>query len=145
VPEGGGTGRIATSSLREQARRNLDIPLNTGIISEARAERIEQAIQEEMRRLQRRQTGGPVRAGQAYIVGENGPEIFQPRQSGQVISNQDSFGGSVTVNVDARGASDPQAVAEQTAEAVAGIINRNGRRGRPMLEQTTINRRHQRT
>lgn len=31
--------------------------------------------------------GGPVYPGQAYIVGERGPELFMPRTSGQVVPN----------------------------------------------------------
>jgi len=35
-----------------------------------------------------RAKGGPVTAGGAYIVGEEGPEIFQPTQSGRIIPNR---------------------------------------------------------
>jgi len=34
-----------------------------------------------------RQHGGPVRAGEAYLVGERGPELFVPGGSGQIVSN----------------------------------------------------------
>ena len=34
-----------------------------------------------------RQFGGPVQAGQSYIVGERGPELFQPRVSGNIVPN----------------------------------------------------------
>ena len=34
--------------------------------------------------------GGPVRANKAYVVGEEGPEYFLPKESGKVISNDDS-------------------------------------------------------
>jgi hypothetical protein len=37
--------------------------------------------------------GGPVRAGHPYIVGEEGPEILVPRQSGTVIPNNKAMGG----------------------------------------------------
>lgn len=37
--------------------------------------------------------GGPVKKGEAVIVGEEGPEVFQPNQSGQIIPNG-SNGGS---------------------------------------------------
>lgn len=52
-----------------------------------------------------RQHGGPVRANQPAIVGEDGPELFIPQQSGQVISNQQmtattgNMGGGQTINV----------------------------------------------
>ena len=34
--------------------------------------------------------GGPINAGQPYLVGEKGPEIVVPNQDGQVLSNDDS-------------------------------------------------------
>jgi TP901 family phage tail tape measure protein len=34
-----------------------------------------------------RQTGGPINNRQPYLVGERGPELFMPNQSGQVINN----------------------------------------------------------
>jgi len=37
--------------------------------------------------MEARAKGGPVRAGTSYIVGEEGPEIFKPRQSGEIIPN----------------------------------------------------------
>ena len=51
-----------------------------------------------------RAIGGPVQAGSPYMVGERGPEMFVPNQSGSIIPNK-KMGGGVTVinNVDARG------------------------------------------
>lgn len=40
--------------------------------------------------LQERAAGGPVNAGQWYIVGEKGPELFQAGVSGRIHSNRDS-------------------------------------------------------
>ena len=37
-----------------------------------------------------KQAGGPVTQNESYVVGETGPEIFTPKQSGNVISNDDS-------------------------------------------------------
>jgi len=34
--------------------------------------------------------GGPVTKGQPYVVGERGPEYFLPKESGKVVSNDDS-------------------------------------------------------
>jgi hypothetical protein len=52
-----------------------------------------------------RATGGPVSRGSAYMVGENGPEMFLPTQSGNIVSNErmSAMGGS-TYYIDARGA-----------------------------------------
>ncbi|MDE2103667.1 MAG: phage tail length tape measure family protein [Patescibacteria group bacterium] len=50
--------------------------------------------------------GGPVSSGNAYLVGENGPELFSPGSSGTVIPNH-ALGGAAhhtSVNIDARGA-----------------------------------------
>ena len=53
--------------------------------------------------------GGPAKAGQPYIVGEEGPELFIPRNSGTVVPNDETMnimnaggpgmsGGGTTVN-----------------------------------------------
>jgi len=51
--------------------------------------------------------GGPVGMRQPYLVGERGPELFVPNQSGNIIPNHDlgGMGGSmnIVVNVDASG------------------------------------------
>lgn len=58
-----------------------------------------------------RASGGPVRGGQPYIVGERGPEIVVPHQSGTVIPNDvsRSMGGGISLSfspvIDARGSS----------------------------------------
>ena len=54
-----------------------------------------------------RQLGGQVKAGQPYMVGEAGKELFVPSQDGKIVANHD-LGKPVTVNfnintVDARG------------------------------------------
>ena len=38
--------------------------------------------------------GGPARAGQPYIVGEAGPELFVPNSSGTVVPNSSGSGGA---------------------------------------------------
>ena len=49
-------------------------------------------------------TGGPVKGGSSYLVGEKGPEMFTPGVSGMITPNH-ALGGSVNVvvNVDASG------------------------------------------
>ena len=50
--------------------------------------------------------GGAVSAGQSYLVGEKGPELFMPGAKGNIIPNSalgGMGGGSITVNVDAKG------------------------------------------
>lgn len=45
--------------------------------------------------------GGPVAAGRTYLVGEQGPELFTPNQSGGIVPNSMLGGGgrNVTINV----------------------------------------------
>jgi len=45
-----------------------------------------------------RATGGAVQAGQPYMVGEQGKELFVPRQSGNIVPNGKLGGEGVTVN-----------------------------------------------
>jgi len=48
-----------------------------------------------------RAAGGPVMAGQSYLVGEQGPELFTPAGNGGITSNAALAGArpSVTVNI----------------------------------------------
>ncbi len=50
----------------------------------------------------RRAKGGPVVAGKPYMVGEKGPEMIVPSQSGRVIPN--GAGSNIIINIDAKGA-----------------------------------------
>ena len=52
-----------------------------------------------------RANGGPVKGGSSYIVGEEGPELFVPRSSGNIIPNDAMGGANIVVNVDASGSS----------------------------------------
>ena len=49
--------------------------------------------------------GGQVGAGQAYLVGERGPELFIPGAMGNIVPNNAMGGANVVVNVDASGSS----------------------------------------
>ena len=60
--------------------------------------------------FKKRERGGPVAAGGAYLVGEKGPEILQMgSRGGNIIPNNEIGGGTtnnmITVNVDASGSS----------------------------------------
>ena len=57
---------------------------------------------------QGRKTGGLVQGGTPYMVGENGPEMFMPSQTGTIIPNKNMDGGqavTVNFNIDATDAS----------------------------------------
>jgi len=73
-----------------------------------------------------RAEGGPVAAGQPYIVGERGPEWFVPRQAGTVLPNGVAPGGGgptihTSISIDARGA---DAGVEGRLRLLAGQIAR---------------------
>lgn len=76
--------------------------------------------------LSGRASGGPVSANTPYIVGEKGPELFMPRNSGTIIPNNAMGGGStnVVVNVDASGSSvqGDQQQARQLGVAVSAAV-----------------------
>lgn len=88
-----------------------------------------------------RATGGPVEAGTTYLVGEKGPELFNPGSSGTIIPNHAisswSAGGdiSVTVPVSVQGAG--SATDQQNAgdlgmkikQAVQAVLQNERRQG----------------
>ena len=87
-----------------------------------------------------RANGGPVKAGQPYIVGERQPELFVPRTSGTILPGTDIGGGDnttnmVTVNVDASGSSvagnstDAQALGAAIGAAVQAQLIKEKRPG----------------
>ncbi len=69
-------------------------------------------------------------AGQPYIVGEQGPELFVPHQSGQVVPNH-ALGGNMNVNVNVtlevtEAVADPELLARDTVRAIRDEIDRLG-------------------
>ena len=40
--------------------------------------------------IQKREHGGPVHEGKSYLVGEKGPEVFIPKETGEVVANDDT-------------------------------------------------------
>lgn len=74
-----------------------------------------------------RAAGGPVMAGSPYLVGERGPELFLPRQSGTIMNQRQmataGAGASYTINVNVSGQDTPAARAN--AGALADEIGRN--------------------
>jgi phage-related minor tail protein len=72
-----------------------------------------------------RASGGPVNSGGAYLVGEQGPEIFQPAQSGRIIPNGGM--GGVTVNIYAQDAKSVMQSESQIAAMLARVAARGQR------------------
>ncbi len=63
-------------------------------------------------------TGGPVAPGASYLVGEAGPELFQPSSNGTIVPNA-ALGGarpSITVNIQA---TDVQSFAKSESQITA--------------------------
>lgn len=53
--------------------------------------------------------GGPVGAGETFVVGEEGPEIFVPRRSGRIIPNHDlgmAGAGAMNITLNVHGVTD---------------------------------------
>ena len=73
-------------------------------------------------------SGGPAKAGTPYVVGEEGPELFVPRQSGTVIPNDEmtsggsGFGMGTTVNYNIN-AIDTRSFQQRLAENPEYIYN----------------------
>ena len=87
--------------------------------------------------------GGPVGAGQPYVVGEQGPELFVPSAAGNIVPNSQTSGaGSVTVNVDMSGNSGGTSNPSQALEfgrrvkaAVVGVIQNEQRPGGTLYQR----------
>ena len=69
--------------------------------------------------------GGPVNAGTSYVVGERGPELFMPNQSGTIIPNNKLSGAGTIINLTVNGAID----GESTARQIVRILNDSQARG----------------
>ena len=73
-----------------------------------------------------RAMGGPVTSGTSYLVGEQGPELFTPNRSGQIVPNGAlGAGGGSVINLTVNGAIDP----EGTARAIINVLNNSSYRG----------------
>ena len=92
-------------------------------------------------------TGGPATGGQAYIVGEEGPELFIPGVSG-MVSNTDQFdaarnamSGGSTAGADGSVGSDSAGVSSAFAENSSSITTTNSymrERSMERSSQTTV-------
>jgi phage-related minor tail protein len=65
-----------------------------------------------------RATGGSVNVGGAYLVGERGPELFVPRQAGEVAS---AATGAITVNFNFASAADVSVVTRNQGQIAAAL------------------------
>jgi hypothetical protein len=79
-------------------------------------------------------SGGTVRSGTPYMVGEKGAELFVPNQTGTIVPNNQVGGGGANINVsfnitawDSKDAT--QAISQQANNIVAIVENSFRRRG----------------
>lgn len=64
-------------------------------------------------------SGGPVMGGYPYLVGEKGPELFVPKQSGQIVPGGAPMGRSMVINVNV-----PSNTSGATAQQIAATVAR---------------------
>ena len=97
-------GDVASNLLKSIANRILDVAVNFALFGAMSGTGTGGGLLGGL--FKARAQGGSVMAGQPYLVGERGPELFMPGRSGG-IAPTGSFGGgaNVVVNVDASGSS----------------------------------------
>jgi hypothetical protein len=85
----------------------------------------------------KREFGGPVAGGTPYMVGERGPELFTPNQSGNITSNEGGGNKSVTFNVVANDTAGFDKLLQSRRGLIVGLINQHlNNNGYPSL--TTV-------
>jgi len=73
--------------------------------------------------------GGPVAGGRPYLVGERGPELFVPTESGTIVSNgqtQAMAGKGAVYNINVHAYGDPAEAGRQIVKAIQEWERRNG-------------------
>jgi len=76
-----------------------------------------------------RAQGGPVSAGQPYVVGEQGPELFIPSGNGQIAPNGATAGGGVnigTVTINANSYAEGRAAADGFQARLDELLRASG-------------------
>lgn len=74
------------------------------------------------KRKKKRATGGPVFAGESYLVGENGPELYTAQGNGMITRNSALGGVNITIN----GAVDPEGTRRQLERLFQSSSRRTG-------------------
>ena len=83
----------------------------------------------------RRAGGGPVSRGRGYMVGENGPELFIPASSGNIMNNSDTMnlggvGTNITYNIQAVDAQSFRSLVARDPQFIYQVTEA-GRRSQP--------------
>jgi hypothetical protein len=131
---------IMDTVIRSAASSTLSDPLGRKVLSQIDREilrkkfanweskkdtSITDALKQLIFKLEGREKGGPVNAGQPYIVGEKGPEIFVPRNAGGIVPNGYGIGGQIAMGTGAMAAANFLA-SKVANETVAMIIQQLG-------------------
>ena len=78
-----------------------------------------------------RENGGPVTAGQPYIVGEKRPELFVPRTSGTILPDTSALamagGNTVQLSITAMDSQDVIRALDKIKRPLADMVNSTGR------------------
>jgi hypothetical protein len=80
----------------------------------------------------RRAAGGPVTGGESYLVGEQGPELFVPSRSGNIVPNN-ALGGQINVTVQAGAFLGSADDAREFARRIYGALNDEAKRRGTMI------------
>ena len=72
----------------------------------------------------KREAGGPVSRGKSFMVGERGPELFTPNQSGGITPNSNIGSANVTFNINANDAKGFDQLLQARRGMIVGMINR---------------------
>ena len=118
------TGKLSFSSLADHIKKVLAKAL------------IQKFIMGPIMGLMGLASGGPAQAGTPYVVGEEGPELFVPRQSGTVIPNDEmASGGSgmggatnVVYNIQATDAASFKSLVARDPEFIYNVTQAGARR-----------------
>ena len=113
------------------AFQQFPFPINIGVAATALAKGL--ALVAQIKSTSFREKGGPVSQGKPFIVGEKGPELFVPNQSGNIIANNKMGGSPVNVTfnintVDARGFNELLTNSRATiVNLINGAVNETGK------------------
>jgi hypothetical protein len=72
-----------------------------------------------------RASGGPVAAGSPYVVGERGPELYVPTESGSIVPHGLGGGMAITIQI-TQPLGTPEAIARAVADAQVGLMRGQG-------------------
>ncbi len=95
------SGKASLADLVSTALSSLDRLSTQQFVTQPLENTLSQIVTSVLPVAGARASGGPVDAGNAYLVGENGPELFVPQTSGAIAPNARP---AVTLNVQARDA-----------------------------------------